>query len=669
MAESGLPYLKARSKAGAVFQTGLAVVVTSEPYQYTSLKAGQFRMLSIFLEPVTGFLTCNLDVRDLASSKRAYKAISYCWGNHIPTNRLLCSNGQSLLITKSAAEILEFLVPQNPTDFFWIDQLCINQADLPERSAQVSIMAQIYSSTKQVIAWLGRGDKSSESAVTFVETLFGEIEDMERKNRTSTMVPRPLMSLSANTRKKSVKWKALGQLLSIPWVERIWVMQEVIMACAESSHTAGVDIFILLSFEKCAIDFDRLAKVLSILVSNNLHGNFAECQIYELDSYGNVKVPPGIGAIITFTRFRQLRNQGNGVPLNLALRDGWDFKASDDRDKVYAVIAFTNKAANTSLPDYESTVEDVYISQAAALLRHEDDYPMLLLHMAGVGLQRSYQTLPSWVPDFSSGSFVVDLESVATKSRDVTYDASGANERTKIRVDLPSLALRLQAIQIDIVEFIFRQPTFLEDNDRWYDKFKPSRFLFPRKEYNKRIIQWLENIESFLESSSPILGSTEPKPKDFLWQTIVADYTTSSTLIDSPRLSQAFEYWYKRYRLWAGKSISGLFVLSYLLDTLDVHEGLDLFEYLKDSTLSTQPVFGTAQKRLLGFGPHGLLPGDTVCIIKGAVIPFLLRPDTDTVRTGEQDGKRWRLVGGCFVHGLMYGEGLSMGDMEEIVII
>ena len=194
--ESGLPYLKARSKAGAVFQTGPAAVVTSEPYQYTSLKAGQFRMLSIFLEPVTGLLTCNLNVRDLTSSKRAYRAISYCWGNHMPTNRLLCSNGQSLLITKSAAEIFEFIVPQNPTDFFWIDQLCINQADLPERSAQVSIMAQIYSSTKQVIAWLGRGDKSSKSAITFVETLFGEIEDMERKNRNPTLVP-ILTSLSA----------------------------------------------------------------------------------------------------------------------------------------------------------------------------------------------------------------------------------------------------------------------------------------------------------------------------------------------------------------------------------------------------------------------------------------------------------------------------------------
>lgn len=672
MDESGLPYLKARSKAGAVFQTGPAVVVTSEPYQYTTLKAGQFRMLSIFLEPVTGFLTCNLEVRDLASSKGVYRAISYCWGNHVPTNRLLCSNGQSLLITKSAAEILEFLVPQNPTDFFWIDQLCINQTDLPEKSAQVSIMAQIYSSTKQVIGWLGRGDKNSESAVTFVETLFSEIEDMERKNRNSIMVPQPLMSLSANTRKKLAqmrevrRWKALGQLLSSPWFERIWVMQEVIMACAETSHTAGMDIFILLSFEKSAIDFNKLAEVVSILESDHLIWYLLADQS-EVDSYGNILLPRGVAAVQIFSTFRRLRIQGNGVSLSIALQYGWRFKACDDKDKVYAVMGFADEAANTSFPDYESTVEDVYISRAAALLGREDDYP-ILLHMAGIGLQRSYPTLPSWVPDFSSASPMVNLMSVATTTRGRRYNASGTNEKIEIRIDLPLLALQLQAIQIDIIEIVFRQPISLENNDRWYDKLKPSRFFFPRKEYHKRIIQWLENIESFLESSPTILGSSESKPKEMLWQTMVGDYSTSSAPIDSPRLSQAFEYWYKMHRLSAGQFISRLRD-AYLLSKPDVYERVQLFEDMKGSSMSTQPVFGTAQKRLLGHGPHGLLPGDTVCIIKGAHIPFLLRPDTDTERSGEQSGKRWRLVGGCFVHGLMYREGLSMGEMEEIVIV
>ena len=326
-------------------------------------------------------------------------------------------------------------------------------------------------------------------------------------------------------------------------------------------------------------------------------------------------------------------------------------------------MAFADEAANTSLPDYKSTVEDVYIFQAAALLGREHDYPTRL-HMAGVGLQRSYSTLLSWVPDFSSGSTIVNLNSVETTARGQRYEASGANEKTEIGVNLPFLA-RLQAIQIDIIEIVFRQPKFSENNDRGHDKLKPSRFLIPDKGYNKTTVQWLKNIESFLESSPTIPESSEPKPKEILWQTIVGDYPTSSALIDSPRLSQAFETWYKHHSLSAGRSKSNLL----RLHTPDFSDLLEPFDNIKNTSLSSRPVFGTAQKRFLGFGPHGLLPGDTVCIIKGARIPFLLRPDTDTVRSGEQNGKRWRLVGGCFVHGLMYGEGLSMGEMEEFVII
>ena len=99
-------------------------------------------------------------------------------------------------------------------------------------------------------------------------------------------------------------------------------MQEVIMACAETSHTPGVHIFILLSFEKCVIDFNKLAKVLSILKRNHLDSNLVEGQS-EVDQCGNMILPPGLWAIQTFSAFRQLRIQGNGVPLHLALKNGW----------------------------------------------------------------------------------------------------------------------------------------------------------------------------------------------------------------------------------------------------------------------------------------------------------------------------------------------------------
>ena len=75
-------------------------------------------------------------------------------------------------------------------------------------------------------------------------------------------------------------------------------------------------------------------------------------------------------------------------------------------------------------------------------------------------------------------------------------------------------------------------------------------------------------------------------------------------------------------------------------------------------------------RRLLGSGPEGMLPGDLVCIIMGARTPFLLRPDAGCV--GDQSGERWKLVGPCFVYGLMYGlmygKGLSMGEPEKLIV-
>jgi hypothetical protein len=39
---------------------------------------------------------------------------------------------------------------------YWIDAICINQADIPERNQQVRIMPHIYFRAHTVVVWLGR---------------------------------------------------------------------------------------------------------------------------------------------------------------------------------------------------------------------------------------------------------------------------------------------------------------------------------------------------------------------------------------------------------------------------------------------------------------------------------------------------------------------------------
>ncbi|KAK3178136.1 hypothetical protein OEA41_000269 [Lepraria neglecta] len=49
--------------------------------------------------------------------------------------------------------------------YIWIDAICINQQDLIERGAQVSVMGDIYRAAQSVVIWLGPHDKQTDEAI------------------------------------------------------------------------------------------------------------------------------------------------------------------------------------------------------------------------------------------------------------------------------------------------------------------------------------------------------------------------------------------------------------------------------------------------------------------------------------------------------------------------
>lgn len=56
----------------------------------------------------------------------------------------------------------------------------------------------------------------------------------------------------------------------------------------------------------------------------------------------------------------------------------------------------------------------------------------------------------------------------------------------------------------------------------------------------------------------------------------------------------------------------------------------------------------TMDSRYFGFGPKRTTAGGQVFLLIGSDLPFILRPA----------GEKFELVGACYVHGIMYGEGL-----------
>lgn len=103
----------------------------------------------------------SLTAHELDEDPIPYTSLSYSWGRN--------SDGDASLSRHVFVDGLVLAVTENLCDFFsrmqreqdethtrfWIDAVCINQADVKERNAQVAMMAEIYKKAEYSIVWLG----------------------------------------------------------------------------------------------------------------------------------------------------------------------------------------------------------------------------------------------------------------------------------------------------------------------------------------------------------------------------------------------------------------------------------------------------------------------------------------------------------------------------------
>jgi hypothetical protein len=99
-----------------------------------------------------------------ARIKTNYEALSYCWGQPIFDRSILC-NSVDYPITQGLYQALQRLRLQDKVRYLWVDQLCINQHNLSERSVQVQKMLLIYQTVRRVLVWLGEAGLHTGAAI------------------------------------------------------------------------------------------------------------------------------------------------------------------------------------------------------------------------------------------------------------------------------------------------------------------------------------------------------------------------------------------------------------------------------------------------------------------------------------------------------------------------
>ena len=163
-----------------------------------------------------------------------YEALSYAWGDP-EASVVVHVDGKSFSLTPDLAAVLRQLRRQNITRVLWIDQICINQQDLEERSAQVKyMMGSIYSRAKSTVIWLGEAAHDTHMAVNFMHGLCDALaahEDLDTRDRfvyagLETHIEPSQFLVPA---RESADWSALATLYESPWFRRLWVVQEAVL--------------------------------------------------------------------------------------------------------------------------------------------------------------------------------------------------------------------------------------------------------------------------------------------------------------------------------------------------------------------------------------------------------------------------------------------------------
>ncbi|KAF4436703.1 heterokaryon incompatibility (het-6OR allele) [Fusarium acutatum] len=186
-------------------------------------------------------------------------------GSRVPIEENLLSFFQSVLKLRAAIaprpgepESLTYRSINLP---IWADALCINQADLDERSAQVKLMGHLYKSASIVLAWVGPYDRLAELAIQAM----GRILDFDATRlhaQDSSYQEQEEVTMSSVPGMTVVHWFALFSLFQRLWFRRAWVVQEavfardILMVCGATLQSMDFILAVAAFLEQTGIDIE-----------------------------------------------------------------------------------------------------------------------------------------------------------------------------------------------------------------------------------------------------------------------------------------------------------------------------------------------------------------------------------------------------------------------------
>ncbi|OAA63582.1 Heterokaryon incompatibility [Niveomyces insectorum RCEF 264] len=230
-------------------------------------------------EPVQAYLSVlGLD------QQRRFTTLSYAWGRPAsasasPSKTLFLYGGRSaaataLPVSDNCHAAIRALRRKYGSLAIWIDAVCINQDDVAEKEHQITLMGDIYAQSDTTFVWLGESSGATDSAMdllgrrampdflanhqytrsvaraselkAYLKVLLGfhtlapkpnirksgnpELDKLTLPGLSLARLTRRLRDALRNGEPETATFQDLEELLTRPWIRRIWTYQEIIFA-------------------------------------------------------------------------------------------------------------------------------------------------------------------------------------------------------------------------------------------------------------------------------------------------------------------------------------------------------------------------------------------------------------------------------------------------------
>lgn len=610
-----------------------------EPFAYSDLnKQPLIRLLKLDKRSLT-------DRRPLGYALTTVKlyeappfyALSYCWGSATRDKEIVC-NGKLLNVTAHLKRgILELqAIPMLAGCWIWIDQISINQDDQVERSHQVSFMRDIYLRSIRTIVWLGPSDGPSEGGYGLSKRLFDlcqrreysiafatwELKFPKRKLHEELDVSLQL----ALPRLNSPPWVELYRMLSKPWFNRIWVIQEVALSREPPTLVYGGK----------ARDFMPL-----LLAGRWIGGS-------KMLPSSETRVPKPLSSFCIQDLYL-ITNPGREWTFQALVLHTLDHEATDRRDHIFALLGIIKEAWGSSgrpselVTDYNSPPWKVFERATMYMIQESRGLHSLLLVGSTEVVKDDLH--PSWVPDYGAKPSLPCPTAIWLSGKislELPWRASGYL-RTAAQHNAEDGTLSLDGSEVD--QILWTSADTVDERDesllfRWLEG-AAGAILWAFDSFHTSVDEH-KVLSGFFDAFVAIIcavyedGNYRIRLGDFL------EHIDAQEAAEQPR-----EGYFRTMRTHIVGSI--LRETRLPAKPCQVSQVLEFFRTrFWHVFLTKHGSFGIAR-------PSGQ-PGDIIAVLRGGAMPFILRPV----------GGRFKVVGPCVILKWMNGLAADLWEEEKI---